>query len=253
MNPSIDEQELHAYADGRLAADRDAAVRAWLDAHPDDAARVSAWQTINHELSDAYAPVLDEVVPARLAAAARAPRSRPIWRGFALAASFAALGLAAGWLARGAYAPPARTALAALPRDAAIAHAVYTPEVRHPVEVGADQEQHLVAWLSKRLGESLHVPSLAEAGFSLVGGRLLPGDESAVAQFMFERASGERLTLYVTRREHSMRETAFRFSREGRINVFYWVDDRCGYALAGELDRPVLAKLAEVVYQQLEQ
>lgn len=253
MNPSIDEQELHAYADGRLAADRDAAVRAWLDAHPEDAARVLAWQDINRGLHAAHAPVLDEPVPARLAAAARGPRTRWAWRRHALAASFAALGLVIGWLARGTYTPPARTALAALPRDAAIAHAVYTPEVRHPVEVGADQEQHLVAWLSKRLGESLHVPTLGEAGYTLVGGRLLPGDEGAVAQFMFERASGERLTLYVTRREQSMRETAFRFSREGRINVFYWVDDRCGYALAGELDRAALARLAELVYRQLEQ
>lgn len=41
---------------------------------------------------------------------------------------------------------------------AAVAYAVYSPEKRHPVEVGADQEQHLVNWLSKRLGAILKAP-----------------------------------------------------------------------------------------------
>ena len=36
--------ELHAYVDGMLPADRMAAVEAWLASHPDDAARVAEWQ-----------------------------------------------------------------------------------------------------------------------------------------------------------------------------------------------------------------
>jgi anti-sigma factor RsiW len=40
-------------------------------------------------------------------------------------------------------APPARFV-----RQAAVAYAVYQPEQRHPVEVAADQQEHLVQWLS---------------------------------------------------------------------------------------------------------
>ncbi len=39
--PVMDD-ELHAYVDGELPADRRAAVEAWLATHPDDAARVAA-------------------------------------------------------------------------------------------------------------------------------------------------------------------------------------------------------------------
>ena len=85
----------------------------------------------------------------------------------------------------------------------AVAHAVYTPEVRHPVEVHADQEAHLTAWLSKRLGAPLKPPALADAGYQLVGGRLLPGATGSVAQFMYEDASHQRLTLYVQPRSSS--------------------------------------------------
>ena len=74
-------------------------------------------------------------------------------------------------------------------RQAAGVHAVYQPEQRHPVEVGAARQDHLVQWLSKRLGRPLKVPVLSTQGFELVGGRLLPGDASARAQFMYQNLS----------------------------------------------------------------
>ena len=130
-----------------------------------------------------------------------------------------------------------------------MAHATYSPEVRHPVEVGADQEAHLVAWLSKRLGGNVRAPRIAE--FPLVGGRLLPGDTSPVAQFMYQHESGRRLTLYVRIEPGTGGETAFRYAREGKIGVFYWVDRGFGYALSGELEREELYAVASQVYRQL--
>ena len=76
------------------------------------------------------------------------------------------------------------------------AHRLYSVEVRHPVEVAADDEAHMSTWLSRRLGKSIKPPPLAGAGFRLVGGRLLPADGKPAAQFMYENAAGQRLTLY---------------------------------------------------------
>jgi anti-sigma factor RsiW len=139
-------------------------------------------------------------------------------------------------------------------RMAAIAHVVYSPEVRHPVEVGADQEAHLVAWLSKRIGASLRVPHLGEQGYTLVGGRLLPGlpdDRAPIAQFMYQDAKGQRLTLYVRTAADRSRETAFRFAQEKNIGVFYWVDQKLGYALSGDIEKNELLRVAHAVYRQL--
>ncbi|MBA5637468.1 anti-sigma factor [Duganella sp. LX20W] len=140
----------------------------------------------------------------------------------------------------------------ALARSAAVAHAVYSPEQRHPVEVGADQQQHLVTWLSKRLGAPLHPPQLGALGYELIGGRLLPGQSGPVAQFMYDNAGGRRLTLYVSTEQRHNRTTAFRFAQEGKVGVFYWIDGRYGYALSGALDKAALARLADAVYAQLE-
>jgi len=78
--------------------------------------------------------------------------------------------------------------------DAIAAHRTYSVEVRHPVEVDAGQEAHIVQWLSKRLGHQLIVPDLTVAGFRLMGGRLLPAEDGPAAQFMYENGTGERLT-----------------------------------------------------------
>jgi anti-sigma factor RsiW len=139
-----------------------------------------------------------------------------------------------------------------LARRAAVAHAVYSPEVRHPVEVGADQEQHLVAWLSKRLGTPLRPPRLQRLGYTLEGGRLLPGQSGPVAQFMYRDGAGQRLTLYVSTEQTHNAGTGFRFAQEGRVGVFYWIDGKFGYALSGALDKTALGKVAGAVYAQLE-
>ena len=118
-------------------------------------------------------------------------------------------------------------------------------------EVGADQEEHLVRWLAKRLGASLKIPHLAAQGYALVGGRLLPSERGPAAQFMYQDMKGQRLTLYVRVSSDAREQTAFRFTQENSVGVFYWLDGRIGYALSGETDRSELLRVAEAVYRQL--
>ena len=243
------EAELHAYIDGLLPAERRAEIEAYLAAHPEDAQRTRAWREQNQALHAWFDPVLAEVLPARVRRSALPRRMPPALRYAAVAVWFA-LGGVAGWYVH-AYNTLQSAAGIAFAREAVIAHAVYSPEVRHPVEVGADQEAHLVAWLSKRLGASLKVPQLQPVGYQLVGGRLLPGNQGPVAQFMFQDGNGRRLTLYVRSGARDRRETAFRFAQERGVSVFYWLDGKFGYALSGEIDKAALLRVAEAVYQQL--
>lgn len=242
-----EEAELQAYVDGRLDGARRAEVEAYLAARPQEAERLRAYRRQDERLRALYDPVLDEPLPARLR---RAPGLAYLRHG-AVAASLL-LGAAAGWFARGAQAPHVvYPAVPPLARQAAVAHAVYTPEVQHPVEVGAAQEEHLVKWLSKRLGAPLRAPHLSGAGFELVGGRLLPGAQRPAAQFLYQDAQGGRLTLYVSADRGERGETAFRYARADGVGVFYWVDGALGYALAGELERERLLTVAEAVYREL--
>ena len=250
----VTETDLQAYVDGQLPAARRADVEAYLALRPEEASRLAAYRAQRDALRDLYADVLVEPLPARLVHAAEGTRGVIPMRlaRWGMAASWALLGLAvgatAGWQLHAWNSPAARGA-PGIARQAAVAHATYSPEVRHPVEVGADQEAHLVAWLSKRLGGNVRAPSLT--GFALVGGRLLPGEAGPVAQFMYQNESGRRLTLYVRNEPGAGGESAFRYAREGRIGVFYWIDRGFGYALSGELEREELYAVASQVYRQL--
>jgi anti-sigma factor RsiW len=250
----VTEADLQAYADGKLAEERRAPVAAWLAAHPEDAERIENYRRLAEELRSTYQGVLDEPVPERLERALRPARVRRV----ALVAGWMALGAAlggiAGWQLHAMRQVPAPAAdvAAALARRAAVAHAVFSPEVRYPVEVRADQEAHLVTWLSKRLGTQLRAPKLESVGYSLMGGRLLPGENGPVAHFMYQSDRGARITLYVRSDMGSNRSTAFRYAREGNVGVFYWVDSKLGYAISSaDISKEDLLNVANAAYQQL--
>ncbi len=137
-------------------------------------------------------------------------------------------------------------------RGAAVAHKVFTPQRRHPVEVTADEEAHLVRWLSKVLKAPLRAPKLTDLGFSLVGGRLLSAEKGPAAQFMYEDTKRRRITLYVITDGNWSTQAEFQYTQQGPVGVFYWISGRVGYGLTAEIPRPELLKIARAVYDQLQ-
>jgi anti-sigma factor RsiW len=265
--PPLTDDEIHRLVDQQGSNAENVALQARMALDPAAQAKFLKWQEQRNALRGLYQHTLDEPLPAPLLAAARQTiASRDVidrwWRWGGMAASVL-LAFGVGWLSHGQLAQHGGgTSLSKTSNgrefihQAVLAHAVYAPEVRHPVEVTAAQQEHLVQWLSKRLGKALKVPNLSAQGYELVGGRLLPGEGGARAQFMFQNAGGERVTLYLgslqdKQPDADVRETAFRYSTEGAVPGFYWVDRGFGYALAGTLSREALLTLAEAVYQQL--
>lgn len=285
----VGEDELHALVDGRLDAAQRNALQARLERDPQAHATWQAWQRQRDALAGLHRDLLDAELPAALAGAARRAsvgraQAERWWRWGAMAAAvLCAFGL--GWMshnqlssiagATGASAQVAaqRMGVREFVHQASVAHMVYVPEVRHPVEVTAAQQEHLVQWLSKRLERPLKVPDLRAQGYELVGGRLLPGSDGARAQFMFQDKAGERITLYLGAMKAAApspalvsarpggpaalppvadrRESAFSFFEDGPVPGFYWVEQGFGYALTGKLTREQLMALAQAVYRQL--
>src|SRR5260221_10774918 len=103
----VTEDELHAYVDNELPAERRGDVEAWLATHADDDGRVQAWRAMAEALHARYDAVADEPVPKRLEIErlVRQPRK---WIYGAIAATLVAFiaGGGAGWAARGVSASP---------------------------------------------------------------------------------------------------------------------------------------------------
>jgi anti-sigma factor RsiW len=251
----LSETELHALVDGELAPAEKADAEAVIAASPAEAAVVRELRELNSTMQARYACKLDEPLTPALESGLK--RFRPPFRlRFARAAAPIAAALAllaagvAGYLLNGRHtAEPAQndppfvvTALAA--------HTTYVPEVRHAVEVKAD-EAHLIRWLTKRIGAEVRAPVLSDHGWKLMGGRLLPDHGLSAAQFMYEDHTGRRLTLYM-RKEMGLENTSFRFFERDGFGSFYWIDRPLAYALSGRLARDELMTLANVVYAKLE-
>ena len=248
-NLPVTEDELHAYVDGELPGDRRAAVETWLATHPDDAARVNAWRAQADAIRTRFAGIDSEPVPARLALEKITRMRRPSMALAAAVVLFAiVLGGAAGWWAHGASAGGAQDRY--VTADALRAYQLYVVEVRHPVEVAGVEREHLVRWLSKRLDYEVLAPELENIGLKLVGGRLLPGRKAPAAFFMYEGPSGERFTLYCSRSRTP--DTAMCYNTEGQAASFYWVDGDVAYVVSGEADKDQLQKIAQAMYEQLE-
>ena len=270
-HPPVSEADLQAWVDRQLTPERQRELDAYLAPRPEEARRADSYLAHKRELLALFNPVLDEPMPQRLRQAA-IPRTPWYLQRLAAGIAIAVISGAAGWGLRGGVGaepgssllaqrtPGAITVAAAtgFAQRAAIAHAVYSPDQRRAVEVGADQEDQLVAWLSKRMGAPMKPPHLQALGYALDGGRLLPGSKGPVAQFMYHDSAGAKLTLYVSNEvadagfpSSKNEETAFRFGREGKVNVFYWVNGPFGYAISADADKAELARVSGEVYRQL--
>ncbi len=245
----VTEDELHAYVDNELPAERRADVEAWLASHPEAAAQVSAWRRIADTVHERYDSVADESVPKRLELERIEARPKR-WIVAAAAAMLAAfvVGGGIGWFAHNASA--ANSDPAELLRSEAVsAHKLYIGEVRHPIEVRAN-EAHLLPWLSRRVGTDLKPPDLSTYDLKLLGGRLLPGLTSPAAMFMYESSGGERVTLYCTPLRAG--PTSLRYQDDGKAGSVQWTADDYGWVISGPADKDRLKAVAMAAYEQME-
>jgi anti-sigma factor RsiW len=257
VSRSIEDNDLQAWVDGRLTPADNEAVEAYFAAHPESRARWSQYAEQREELRAAFAGPAEETIPARLRVARllagqRRRRHRQLGRMAAAVALLIAGGIG-GWgahdLLPGLNSSASAVLASSVFDDAIAAHRTFSVETRHPVEVGANEEAHLVQWLSKRLGHRLIVPDLNALGFQLMGGRLLPADNGPAALFMYEDGKGTRLSCYYLVVDVAG-ETEFQFREQNGISAFYWVEDGLAYAIAANAPRGLLLKVAEIVYQQ---
>lgn len=257
---SVDQAELHAYADGLLPPERAGAVERHLAAHPADMAAVSAWVAQNRALRDTYDATLNEPLPRRLAVAwldrkmAVERMSRPSGllavAGVALLAG-AALGSAGMWILAGASSRPS-PALAApagppgLVEEAVAAHTVFAADEARPVELGAGDAAELRAWFARRLGTQVAIPDLSGSGLSLLGGRLVSGPDGASAVILYQTQAGVRLSLVISRAQ-GQPDSGPAPRRSGALSTMWWISGQTGYAVTAALAEPVLRSAADQI------
>lgn len=242
------EDELMALADGWLPPDRVIEVERWLADNPEPAALVASWRLQTEMLREHFDPVAAEPVPERLKAMMRRRPRMWLVAAAATAAAFV-IGVAVGM--GSARLSDHRSLETAFVDGGFDAYRLYVSEVRHPVEVAASEEAHLVKWLTRRVDLPVKAPDLSRSGLTLLGGRLVSISGRPAAFLMYEDARSRRVSVILANLGPGS-DTAFRYHAEGNTAAFYWKDGPGGYLIAGPADRPFLLSVARAVYESFD-
>lgn len=250
----ISDADLMAYFDHSLDATRTAEIEARLPGDQDAQDRLAEWRRQNALIASLYQPAAAEPLPSRFNVrhmAAKRGAIRQNWMQIAASALLClSIGGAGGWYAGQRSAELHAGSTSVLIDDALVAHRLYSSELLHPVAVWGNPGNHLAIWLSKRLSHKLVIPDLTPAGWSLVGGSLLPAGTSPAAQIMYEDANGRRLTLFITS-AGQVKDHSPRFASAGDLNALNWTDGGVTCTIVGAVDRDEMKQIAAEVYNQL--
>ncbi len=148
-----------------------------------------------------------------------------------------AVGAAGEWYAEFRSSPKP---LGAAATNAVAAFHTFSVELRHPVEVRADDGPILAQWLSRRLGRPV-----TPEGFRLMGGRVLP-----TAQLIYDDDQGTRLTVHV--QPMGIDGKKFRLTSQGGVRTVYWAVQRLALAVTGRTSEIVLMAVAQRVHDAVD-
>ncbi|HET9035503.1 MAG TPA: anti-sigma factor [Myxococcaceae bacterium] len=248
----ISEDDLQAYVDETLEADRRAEVAEYLSSHPEEARRIERYREQRASLRAALDPIAEEPLPpelnlARMIQARRRP-SLAWTRWAAAAAVLLCIGGVTGWSVRGAT-QTARRGIGALAGEAADSYQVYASDRVRPVEMGEGDRARLVEWASARLGRPVSVPDLSGAGYRFMGGRMVATPHGPAALFMYDDDRGTRLVLLTREMDVDRNMPMSEHSRNGLEGVA-WSSQGIGYSLVGPTSSE-LRPLANEVRRQL--
>jgi anti-sigma factor RsiW len=248
---AMSETELHAWLDGELPSERAAVVTAYLAAHPDVADRMERHRAQMQLMRRAFEPLLDRPVPDSTLNLIAAGSPNVLWRrrimlGLA-AACLAFLLIGAGWVAHRAM-PPARDYV----DEAVTAYrlAVIDRVANGVWAITPEGLPGTLERLSRRVGVPLQVPALADQGFTITSGRLVPASAGATAaQFIYQRQSGEQLTIYVRPAESHEESRVIIRRQPGGLVACSWRDEGVAWVLVSNAPMPDILAASATVYR----
>lgn len=285
----IDEEMLSAYLDGELTAGDVATLEAALAEDMALQGELALLIEADQMAQEEFAAVTAEPVPDALIAAingagseaepiapepktpelqpALTPRPEPLpeplpepaniphapsTSGWAIAAAVVGalmIGGAGGLYFGGVATQQETSTVAAWIADIADYHAVYAAQVRHLVEVPAEEADHIETWLTATLGADVVIPELAEQGLTFEGARLLVAAGRPVAQLLYTDSDGAVVALCQIQADTP--QEAARQDAIGGFDLVSWGAGDANFVIVADEGRPDLRDIVEAASGQV--
>ncbi|MBM3112111.1 MULTISPECIES: anti-sigma factor family protein [Pseudomonas] len=241
--PSDD--ELHAYVDECLEAERRRAVELYLAANPEQAMRVESWRRDARQLRAAMSGFAGQVPnprldPAHLRRELRRRRQRR-WASAAVLLVTLGVGGLGGWQVRESSLMAGNLPMA----DAVQAHRLFADA--SALDLSARDPARLQTWLGQYFRHVGNLPDLSSYGFTPLGARLLSNEQGPAALLVFEDAQGQRISLFLrSPGEHFARMPSGERT-DGQLQARYWSHGDYNYALVSAASDSRGAQLREAL------
>ncbi|HXP00685.1 MAG TPA: anti-sigma factor [Luteibacter sp.] len=226
------EHDIHAYVDGHLDGPRRGEVERYLARHPEQADEVHGWRQDAQQLRTLLAGDLGPAPALDPALIRERARHRRVVRWATAAALLLCLmvGGIAGWAARGIGSGNAPMA------DAMQAYRLLALDHGVGMDITTGNESDLRAWLSGRVGTTVRLPDLADAGFRPMGGRLFATDQGPAAMVLYDDGNGHTVSFYVRPPGPARRLLPRGAREESGLLANYWSDGGHNYAVVAMAD-----------------
>jgi anti-sigma factor RsiW len=254
------DDKIQDYIDGRLDDRDQAAVAAYLLAHPEAASHVEMLRRQNEALRGIGHEILDEPVPARLrnvlhqqarepAEASFVGRTRLRSTGFLEAAAAILLfciGGAAGWFMHDRLTPPPGLQ-DLIASNAADMYTFYGGDHDYPVDFPPDQTTELASWINRSFNREIPPPDLANLSYEYRGGQLLPISGASIGFFQFEGPDDARLAVVFWPGDQPPTQLE-RIGQQQNVTARYWLGDGFSFTVMSDANNPDLENAAEAVF-----
>ena len=248
--------QLSAYLDGELSAEDTRAVEALVASDPRVADALERLMAADTAVKAAFDEMLTDPVPFEMAAAIRsapepatqaapaAPRGLPGWAAIAASVGILAVGGLGGYTLGQNDAPQIVASTPGWLNEIAAYHGVYETQVRHLVEVGAEEQPHIETWLGNTTGVDFAVPALSGTGLTFQGARLLVAGGAPVAQLVYTDAAGAVFALCL-KTAKAPADKPFTAETVGGYDMVSWREGGADYVLVGPQGTAGLTEIAE--------
>jgi len=233
----ISDEELHAYVDGALEAERAEWVRQALAQDPALAERVALFKADKAMFKTVYAPLAERPLPPEwIARVHRQPQARG-WKPYAIAAAL--LLAAVSPLAWRTIAPVTNADVVELALDAREGNPTGDRNIVSRGDTGRYD-----AVLRQAVASNVRIPDLSRMGYRLRGLNLY----GKAAEILYRGPQDQLFTLYVRRSDGTARFD--QFERRG-LRVCIWQDDQISTVMAGNVSAAAMQRLATLSYTGL--
>lgn len=231
------ETDIHAYADGFLAAERSERLRHYLGNRSDEARRVVFYRSLNERLKRTFRPTDDPATVRAMRAQGRQAALKrlltPNSCGVALR-TFVVLVLAfvasSGWI------------VALQASDEALSDAAVMVLAR------ASSSYHDATPPAQVTGTDNAAPDLGPAGLRLAEQRTVAlGPISRISEFVYINTTGQPVALLVGPALTAREQTQWAARRVGNIRLLTWVTQHHRYVLAGDASTRGLMQTADIM------